>query len=232
MKLNRKKNRVTAGTWNPNWMADPAYDDMIVFKCRGNEHKRIHDALSEYLYQGSAAGKFGSIGSGYGEVDVWLTDKTTIDDVEDLIQFMQDNGAYITDYYFKKLRERFGVVDASSRVSRRRRITASTSDMEFQRFIDEVADTATVDLGIRCKIKSKRITDTFGSVIFEFRPNWRDNRLITISAGYNFGNDFVKIPIAVFVKDSFDGHDEEEEFYTFSECADYIINTIEHRLVD
>lgn len=226
---------MTAGTWNPNWMADPAYDDMIVFKCRGNEHKRIHDALSEYLYQGSAAGKFGSIGSGYGEVDVWLTDKTTIDDVEDLIQFMQDNGAYITDYYFKKLRERFGVVDASSRVSRRRRITASTSDMKFQRFIDEVADTATVDLGVRCQVRNDRGSDdyaTWGEVTFVFRPDW-DNRWVSVHVYFDFAdNDFIDNPISCTIRDSWDGHDEDETFSTFSECADYIINTIDHRLVD
>lgn len=145
MRYNRRKNRVMAGTFNPNWMADPRYDDMIIFTCNGKDHKRIHDALYDYLYSGNMSGKFGSIGSGYGEVDVWLTDKTTVDDVEDLIQFMQENGAYITEYYLKKLRKRFGSVDASARMPRRRSIRATSGSRTCGRRRAIKASVADVD---------------------------------------------------------------------------------------
>ena len=138
---------------------------------------------------------------------------------------------FFKDYWYWKAK----YVITSSITSRRRRITASTSDMKFQRFIDEVADTATVDLGIRCQVRNDRGSDdyaTWGEVTFVFRPDW-DNRWVSVHVYFDFAdNDFIDNPISCTIRDSWDGHDEDETFSTFSECADYIINTIEHRLVD
>lgn len=112
---------------------------------------------------------------------------------------------------------------------------ASTSDMKFQRFIDEVADTATIDLGLKCQVRNDRGSDdyaTWGEVTFVLRPDW-DNRWVTVHVYFDFAdNDYIDNPISCTVRDSWDGHDEEETFSTFSECEEYIINTIEYKLTD
>lgn len=106
-----------------HWRDDPKYDDMIVFNCRGGNERAIADAMSDYLTSGNGRGKFGSFGSQHGGLSVWMTNRTDLDDVEDLIDFMQSNGAYTTEYDIKKIRRRFGV--SASRGVRKRSIKAS-----------------------------------------------------------------------------------------------------------
>lgn len=127
-----KKQRITASSrravksaFNPNWRDE--YPDQIEIMIPANDDA-VRDEIIDYVW---STGKFGSTGSEFGSVTVMLTDATTADDVQGLIDFVYENGAAVSQYYAKRLNGRFNTnFFASTRIGKRRIMAAESYGWE------------------------------------------------------------------------------------------------------
>lgn len=106
-RCNRKRNAKIKESNNRHKYYDPELDQFeLFFMTRGTDG---HDEIRDYVNSHRDTGIFGSIGSEYGNISIWVNtniiDDDFINEVEDLIIFAQDLGVRLNVPCYNELKD-------------------------------------------------------------------------------------------------------------------------------